>query len=303
MNYINGIIPPMVTLLLDEDTLDLDGLDKLINHLIEGGVDGLFILGTTGEGPSLSYSLRNELIKRVCKHVDNRVPVLVGITDSSYRESVNLAIQSQESGAQAVVIAPPYYFNINQSELNNYFNKLIDEISIPVFLYNQPSLTKINIELEYLKELIDRPEVVGFKDSSADVIYFNKVNRLKNRTHFSLLVGPEELLMETIIMGGDGGIPGGANMFPDLYVKLYKAAKNKDVKSALKLHNEIMKISSVIYSGSDYESSNVINGIKYVLHCLGICNDYIAKPLKKISTEKATLIKKFIEKYQVIVDK
>ena len=303
MNYINGIIPPMVTPLLDEDTLDLDGLDKLIDHLIEGGVNGLFILGTTGEGPSLSYSLRNELIKRVCKHVYNRVPVLVGITDSSYRESVNLAIKSQESGAQAVVIAPPYYFNINQSELNNYFNKLIDEISIPVFLYNQPSLTKINIELEYLKELIDRPEVVGFKDSSADVIYFNKVNRLKNRTHFSLLVGPEELLMETIIMGGDGGIPGGANMFPDLYVNLYKAAKNKDIKSALKLHNEIMKISSVIYSGSDYESSNVINGIKYVLHCLGICSDYIAKPLKKISTERATIIKKFIEKYQVIVEK
>ena len=145
MNYINGIIPPMVTPLLDEDTLDLDGLDKLIDHLIEGGVNGLFILGTTGEGPSLSYSLRNELIKRVCKHVYNTVPVLVGITDSSYRESVNLAIQSQESGAQAVVIAPPYYFNINQSELNNYFNKLIDEISIPVFLYRAPLKTHVDI--------------------------------------------------------------------------------------------------------------------------------------------------------------
>ena len=78
---------------------------------------------------------------------------------------------------------------------------------------------------------------------------------------------------------------------------------NKDVKSALRLHNEIMKISSVIYSGSDYGSSNVINGIKYVLHCLGICSDYIAKPLKKISTEKATIIKKFIEENHIIVDK
>ena len=214
-----------------------------------------------------------------------------------------MANKSQELGAQAVVIGAPYYFNINQSELNNYFNKLIDEISIPVFLYNLPSLTKINIDLKVLKELVDRPEVIGFKDSSADMIYFNNVNRFKNRTHFSLLVGPEQLLMETLIMGADGGIPGGANMFPDLYVNLYKAAKNKDVKSALRLHNEIMKISSVIYSGSDYGSSNVIGGIKYVLHCLGICSDYIAKPMKKISTEKATIIKKFIEKYQVIVDK
>ena len=303
MNYINGIIPPMVTPLLDEDTLDLDGLDKLINHLIEGGVDGLFILGTTGEGPSLNYSLRSELIKRVCERVDNRVPILVGITDSSYRESINMANKSKELGAQAVVIAPPYYFNINQSELNYYFNKLIDEFSIPVFLYNQPSLTKINIELEILKELVDRPEVVGFKDSSADMIYFNNVNRFKNRTHFSLLVGPEQLLMETIIMGGDGGIPGGANMFPDLYVNLYKAAKNKDIKSASRLHNEIMKICSVIYSGIDYRSSNGISGIKYVLHCLGICSDYIAKPMKKITAEKAAIIKKFIEENNVIIDK
>ena len=303
MNYINGIIPPMVTPLLDENTLDLIGLDKLINHLIEGRVDGLFILGTTGEGPSLNYSLRIELIKRVCERVDNRVPILVGITNSSYKESVNMANKSKELGAQAVVIAPPYYFNINQSELNNYFNKLIDEISIPVFLYNLPSLTKINIDLEYLKELVDRPEVVGFKDSSADMIYFNNVNRFKNRTHFSLLVGPEQLLMESLIMGSDGGIPGGANMFPNLYVNLYTATKNKDVKSALRLHNEIMKICSVIYSGSDNKSSNVINSIKYVLHYLGICSDYIAKPLKKISAEKATIIKNFIEENHLIVDK
>jgi len=300
MNYINGIIPPMVTPLLDEDTLDIAGLDKLIDHLIEGGVNGLFILGTTGEGPSLNYSLRSELIKKVCERVDNRVPVLVGITDSSFRESVSMANKSKELGAQAVVIAPPYYFNINQSELNNYFNKLIDEISIPVFLYNQPSLTKINIELEFLREIVDRPEVIGFKDSSADMIYFNKVNKLENRNHFSLLVGPEELLMEALIMGADGGIPGGANMFPNLYVNLYKASKKKDVKSALRLHNEIMKISSVIYSGSDYGSSNVINSIKYVLHCLGICSDYIAKPLKKISAEKATIIKKIIEENHLI---
>lgn len=293
----------MVTPLLDDDTLDVTGLHKLIDHLLEGGVDCIFILGTTGEGPSLNYSLRNELIKRVCKHVDKRIPVLVGITDACYKESVNLANKSQESGAQAVVIAPPYYFNINQSELYNYFNTLIDEISIPVFLYNIPSLTKINIGLEFLEELLDRPEVIGYKDSSADMIYFNKVNNLKNRNHFSLLVGPEELLMETLIMGADGGIPGGANMFPGLYVNLYKAAKNNDVKQALRLHNEIMKISSVIYSGIDYGSSNIISGIKYVLHCLGICSDYLAKPLKKINAEKATIIRKFIEEYHLIINK
>lgn len=303
MDKINGIIPPMVTPLLDEDSLDIDGLERLVNHLIEGGVDGIFILGTTGEGPSLSYSLKDELITRVCQQVNGRVPVLVGITDSCYRGSLYLAKKSLQSGAQAVVIAPPYYYNINQSELRDYYIKLIDEISIPVFIYNQPSLTKTNIELEFLKEIVNRPEVLGFKDSSADMIYFNKVNNFNSRNHFTLFIGPEELLMESLILGADGGIPGGANMFPDLYVNLFKAAKNSDMESALSLHKEIMKISSIIYSGSVYGSSIVINSIKYVLHTLGICSDYLAKPMSKVNKEKANIIKKFIKENHQIINK
>src|SRR6185369_5334544 len=96
---LTGIIPPMVTPLRSRDELDVAGLEKLVEHILGGGVNGLFILGTTGEGPSLSYRLRRELIERVCKQVNHRVPVLVGITDTSFVESVNLARGAAESGA------------------------------------------------------------------------------------------------------------------------------------------------------------------------------------------------------------
>src|SRR4029079_1920353 len=99
---LRGIIPPMITPLIDRDTLDVEGLERLVEHLLAGGVHGLFILGTTGEGPSLSYKLRLELIERGCQHVRGRVPVLVGITDTSFTETVALAEEAADDGASAL---------------------------------------------------------------------------------------------------------------------------------------------------------------------------------------------------------
>ncbi len=105
----SGIIPPLVTPLKDNDTLDVEGLERLIEHLIVGGVHGLFILGTTGEEQSLSYHLRHEMIRETCRINAGRLPVLVCITDTSIVESIRMAQIAAECGASAVVSAPPYY--------------------------------------------------------------------------------------------------------------------------------------------------------------------------------------------------
>lgn len=105
-----GIIPPVVTPLRSRDELDVAGLERLIEHILAGGVHGLFILGTTGEAPNLSYRLRRELIDQTCKFVRGRVPVLAGITDTAFVESVNLARHAATAGVQAVVASTPYYF-------------------------------------------------------------------------------------------------------------------------------------------------------------------------------------------------
>src|SRR5665648_682586 len=106
---LKGIIPPVITPLFDNTTIDVQGLENLVEHLIVGGVHGIFILGTTGEAPSLSHRLREEFIKRTCELVNHRIPVLVGITDTSFESSVEIAEYSQKVGADAVVVAPPYY--------------------------------------------------------------------------------------------------------------------------------------------------------------------------------------------------
>src|SRR5690348_11181528 len=114
---LRGIVPPMVTPLNDRDELDRAGVDRLIEHQIAAGVAGLFILGTTGEGPSLSYRLRYELVERTCEVVAGRVPVLVGITDTSVVEALELAEFAKGAGADAVVAAPPYYFALGQEDV------------------------------------------------------------------------------------------------------------------------------------------------------------------------------------------
>ena len=121
----------MVTPLRGQDELDVEGLERLVEHMLGGGVHGLFILGTTGEGPSLSYKVRMELIKRICALVNGRVPVLVGITDSSFTESVDLAHYAHDEGASAVVLAAPYYFPARQDDLLRYVQHITPSCRCP----------------------------------------------------------------------------------------------------------------------------------------------------------------------------
>jgi 4-hydroxy-tetrahydrodipicolinate synthase len=219
----------MVTPLRGRDELDLPGLERLIEHILKGGVSGLFILGTTGEGPSLSYQLRRELIQRTCRQVQGRVPVLVGITDTAFVESLDLARHAAAAGADALVLAPPYYLPEGQPELHEYLDHLVAQLPLPLFLYNTPKLTKVQYELEALRRAMDMPRVLGLKDSSRSMSYFrDAASLLKHRPDWSLLIGPEELLAEALLAGGHGGVPGGANLFPRLYVQLCEASRNGD---------------------------------------------------------------------------
>ena len=170
-----GIIPPMVTPLLDDDTIDHAGLERLVEHLLAGGVHGLFNLGTTGEGPSLSHALRCQLIETTMAQVAGRVPVLVGITDTSFVESVELADFAADVGSQAVVASTPYYFATAQPELLEYLEQLVKAVSLPLVLYNMPQLTKVSFEPDTVRQALQWENVIGIKDSSGDMKYFNRL--------------------------------------------------------------------------------------------------------------------------------
>jgi 4-hydroxy-tetrahydrodipicolinate synthase len=287
---LTGIIPPMVTPLRDRDELDVPGLEKLIEHILAGGVNGLFILGTTGEGPSLSYRLRRELVERVCQQVKHRVPVLVGITDTAFVESVRLARHSAEVGASALVVAPPYYLPEAQPELQEYLDHLVAELPLPLFIYNMPALTKVHFELDTVRRALDEPRIIGLKDSSGDLDYFkNAAQLIKQRPDWTLLIGPEEKLFESLQLGGFGGVSGGANLFPKLYVHVVAAYRAGDLARAQELQKQIQRVSDSFYRIGKY-SSSIIKGIKCALACQGICDDFMAEPFHRFRAEERNLV-------------
>ena len=290
----HGIIPPMVTPLRGRDSLDEAGLERLIEHILAGGVHGLFLLGTTGEGPSLSYRLRKELIERTCRQVNGRVPVLVCITDTAFQESLNVARFSADAGAAAVVVAPPYYLPAGQAELQEYLNHLVPALPLPVFLYNMPSLTQVSYETEIIRSAMDDPRIIGIKDSSGNMTYFHRVAELlMHRPDWSLLIGAEELLAYAVFVGGNGGVTGGANVFPQLYVKLFEAACAGDVKLARALQAHVMAVSNLYRVGR--HSSAGIKGIKCALSTLGVCDDFMAEPFQRFHKAERERVRKILD--------
>lgn len=285
----------MVTPLAAPDSIDELGLRRLIEHLIQGGVHGLFILGTTGEGPSLSQGLRRDLITLTCKLVDGRLPVLVGITECVPSDALELGEIAAGEGAAATVLAPPYYFPVTQQELADYAESLADELELPMMLYNMPGLTKVWFEVETLRRLAQVESIIGLKDSSGDLGYFEAAVQVKQqRPDWSLLVGPEHLLSATMQLGGDGGVNGGAHLFPRLFTNCYEALRRGNTDEAARLQAEIQAIQSCYEVGGD-DPQRFLKVPKHGLALMGICSDRLAPPLRPLSSGQVERLRQRME--------
>ncbi len=295
---LRGVITAMVTPLDQDLNLDQEGLEGLVEHLIAGGVHGIFILGTTGEAPNLPYDVRFAVIEQTCKLAGTRLPVIVGITDTSHKDAIRMAAKSYECGALAVVAAPPYYFQVSQADLLNYFKRLAMESPLPLFLYNAPLNTHHWIEVETVIELAAETNVAGFKDSGLKMGYFHAVREgLRDRADFSLLVGPDDLLAEAVLMGAHGGMAGGSNVWPRLFVALYEAAAAGDLNRVVALQQRAMRFDTAIY-----HSANPLRGLKCALSLLRICSNDLTLPLKPYSQQEREQVEEYLQTVDVLKD-
>ncbi|MEF8805635.1 MULTISPECIES: dihydrodipicolinate synthase family protein [Bacteroides] len=298
-----GVITPMVTPLINRENIDFKGLEKLLDHLINGGVSGVFLMGTTGEGTSISSRMRKELIKYSVEYVKGRVPVFVSIADCCIEESLNMACYAKECGASYLVSALPFYLGLTQTEIIDYYTTIADNIPLPLFLYNIPAQTKLMISVEAVKTLAKHPNIIGMKDSSGNGTYFNTLLAEVKAEYpdFTILVGPDEMLASTMALGGNGGVNSGSNLFPELYVNLFKACKAKNTERILKLQKLVMKVSTGVYS-VDKSSVSFLKGLKAALFTEGLITDYICEPLQKVNgTDLETIKKNVAELKQQII--
>jgi dihydrodipicolinate synthase/N-acetylneuraminate lyase len=260
----------------------------------------LFMLGTTGEAPSLTPQLQREVIEHSCRMVKDQVPVLCGISNTSLSTSVEMAKIAADAGCQAVVSAAPYYMPLDQAELVGYFRQLAVRVPLPLVLYNFPLLTKVTFAPESVAKLLDEQNIVGIKDSSGDLDYFAQIVAVaKQRPGFSMLAGKETNLGDIVKLGGHGGVTGGANVWPRLLVDLYDAAIAADSTRINSLVPKVLELGK-IYAVAGNRFSAGIAGIKTALELQGICSGALAPPIPLVTADQKSQIKSILDSLGIL---
>lgn len=269
----------MVTPLATPDKLDVASTKKMVRHLLDGGVDGIFLLGTTGEGPHLPYAVRERLVKVVCATVKDKVPVLVGITETDLEDALAFAAKCKGLGASGIVAAPPYYFKLTQRECVSWFREMADRLPLPLVVYDMPAHTDTVIEPATIAELAQHPNIVAMKDSSSIIALFNKFRvALKPYTwKFSLFMGPDEAMGEAVLLGANGGVCTGANLWPLTFKKMLNAAISGDVAEVKRLQ-DITTTSSYLLYGLGEGQIGFLKGVKAALSEMGLIRNVMSAP-------------------------
>ena len=284
----------MVTPLDAKRRLDKKGTRNMVHHLLKGGVDGIFLLGTTGEGPHLSYAVREELVKTVCGLVKGRVPVLVGITETDLDDAVAFAAKCKAHGASAVVAAPPYYFKLTQAECVAWFTEMADRLPLPLVVYDMPAHTDTIIEPATIAKLAAYPNIIAMKDSSSIIALFNKFRIALEpfADKFSLFMGPDEAMGEAVLLGADGGVCTGANLWPAQFKAMYLAAKAGDVEKVRRLQR-FTTMSSYLLYGLGQGQIGFLKGVKCALALaeMGLIQNVLAAPFTPFAGRQRAQVK------------
>lgn len=232
----------MITPLNPERRVDEAAVAGLVNYLIQGGVDGIFVLGSSGEGPLLTRSERRRLLQYTADAVAGRVPILAGALEPSVDRAVEAACDAEEMGASVVVLTTPYYVVSDQSMHVRFVEAILERTSLPVMLYNIPSATGHRFEPETVAYLAQNPRIVGLKDSSGDLASVQEILRLTRDLDFSVFQGAERLCALSLLAGVDGLVPGLGNVAPALFKQLLLAARRGDAAEAFRCQDQVERL-------------------------------------------------------------
>lgn len=286
---LRGVVVPMVTPMATPTELDTAGIDRLLEHLIAGGSSGIFALGTTGEAAALGSKLRKKALPHICKTVAGRVPVIAAVSDPSLFEAIDLARHAADAGADAVAVSAPYYIPVDQDELGDFYEAIARESPLPVFLYNIPQLTQTVIEPATVARLLSIDHIVGIKDSSGDIDYFEKVvAAAKPRENYTLMVGMEQNLVPAIRLGAHGCVGGGANVWPSNLVAIYHAAVAGEYDRAVEMSEQQARLLEICKFGTLFPG--IVRGFKCALDVLGVASDVPVAPIRPCNQEQREFI-------------
>ena len=269
---LHGIIPPMCTPLTDAGEVDLPSVHTLVEHLIGGGVHGIFALGSTGEFASLTGRQRQKLLGATVAAVGGRVPVLAGILDTSTARCIENGLAAKAAGVDAVVLAPSFYFRPSQAELLDLFRAVRTAVGLPLIAYDVPSAVNTKLECDTVVRLAAEGTISGLKDSSGATEGFRRVLLATRGLSFRAFTGSELIIDACLYMGAAGSVPGLGNVFPAEYVQLYNLARAGDWAGAAAIQERLLACFYELITQGDpafSASSSALGGFKTGLKLRG----------------------------------
>lgn len=242
---LKGVIPPVPTIVDDSGALDRAGMAVMLERLAHSGVDGLLMVGSGGEFCHMSTGMRKQVAEFAMQQVAGRLPVLVGIGAPGTTEVIDLGRHAAAIGAQGALVVNPYYAHLSTEALFRHYETIAATIGLPVLLYNFPALTGQDLTIELVRRIaLSCPNVVGIKDSVENFGHTRQlITEVKSeRPDFLIFSGYDEFLLDTLLLGGDGGIPASANFAPEICCGIYRAVQEKDFDGMAALQRRLAKL-------------------------------------------------------------
>lgn len=284
-----GVVTPVLTI-FENQKFSKERMGEHIEFLIKGGVNGLLFLGTAGEVTHMTKDMRKEVTEFCTKKVAGRVPVMIGISARSKEECCEYANYAKGCGADAVILVNPSYIKYSDEGLYNFYSEIANNIDIPLFIYNFPSLTGQRVPPKVVLKLAqDCKNIVGIKDTTDSASSTREyVNVVKSQVpSFKVFCGFDEYLLNTLYVGGDGAIPGTSNFAPLLTTTLYKAFNEGDVKTQVAMQQKIGALCALYSAHQPF-----FPAIKYAMKILNhYSTEEVLWPCSPLSADE----KKYVE--------
>ena len=263
--------------------VDEHALRNMTTSQVSQGTNGLIVLGTTGEAPTMTDEEHGRVIRVVVEAAAGKVPVMAGAGTNCTRKTIHYAEQAKDAGADAILIVSPYYNKPNQEGLYRHYKAINDSVDIPLFVYNIPSRCVVDISVETLVRLAKLPNIVGIKDSNPDLKRPVQL-RAELSSDFCLLSGDEPSGLSFLAAGGDGVTNAIGNLMPAMLVDMFRAWKQGDVQTAVAMHRKAMPLYRALYC----ETNPV--PVKYAASVLGICTPEVRLPLVELSEASKAIV-------------
>lgn len=300
-----GIVPPLCTPLTEAFEVDTQSLQRLIEFQLNAGVQGLFVLGSTGETAFLTDAQRATVLDVAVHAVAGQVPVLAGVIDMTTARTLEHARVAWKAGVDGIVMTAPFYTRISQVELVEHFRLVHNALDLPLFAYDIPVGVQTKIARETVLQMASDGLIVGVKDSSGDEANFRSlVMERENFETFLTFTGSELLVDTTLQMGASGAVPGLANVDPVGYVRLYQAAQSEDWRAARREQERLFRLFSIVAAGTPGRmgtGSSAMGGFKTALLLRGvIATNVVGRPQIRLNAEEVSKVRQALSEAQLI---